>query len=105
MIHPAAAAAGIRDAARSSSRLREVGRGGERERKKRACGGPFEAPTAAIAFPKRCIRLEESKMEETLKKLQKEASGNKYKAIKESCTCAAEMLESLEASTKILLIS
>lgn len=28
-------------------------------------------------------------MEGILKKLQKEASGNKYKAIKESCTCAS----------------
>ncbi|XP_053238007.1 brefeldin A-inhibited guanine nucleotide-exchange protein 3 isoform X1 [Podarcis raffonei] len=40
-------------------------------------------------------------MEGILKKLQKEASGNKYKAIKESCTCASEMLESPEAATKI----
>nr|XP_020634295.1 brefeldin A-inhibited guanine nucleotide-exchange protein 3 isoform X2 [Pogona vitticeps] len=39
-------------------------------------------------------------MEEILKKLQKEASGSKYKAIKESCTCATEMLESPEASIK-----
>ncbi|XP_061479952.1 brefeldin A-inhibited guanine nucleotide-exchange protein 3 isoform X2 [Rhineura floridana] len=41
-------------------------------------------------------------MEEILKKLQKEASGNKYKAIKESCTWASEILESPEAATKIL---
>nr|XP_028579376.1 brefeldin A-inhibited guanine nucleotide-exchange protein 3 isoform X4 [Podarcis muralis] len=40
-------------------------------------------------------------MEGILKKLQKEASGNKYKAIKESCTCASELLESPEAATKI----
>ncbi|KAM6461719.1 brefeldin A-inhibited guanine nucleotide-exchange protein 3 [Liasis olivaceus] len=41
------------------------------------------------------------KMEEILKKLQKEASGSKYKAIKESCTWASETLESLDATTKI----
>ncbi|XP_044279702.1 brefeldin A-inhibited guanine nucleotide-exchange protein 3 [Varanus komodoensis] len=40
-------------------------------------------------------------MEEVLKKLQKEASGNKYKAIKESCTRASETLESPETVTKI----
>ncbi|XP_077207665.1 brefeldin A-inhibited guanine nucleotide-exchange protein 3 isoform X2 [Paroedura picta] len=40
-------------------------------------------------------------MEETLRKLQKEASGNKYKAIKESCTWATEAIESSEAATKI----
>ncbi|XP_062980680.1 brefeldin A-inhibited guanine nucleotide-exchange protein 3 [Elgaria multicarinata webbii] len=40
-------------------------------------------------------------MEEVLKKLQKEASGNKYKAIKESCTRASETLESSEAAIKI----
>uniref|UniRef100_A0A8C6X1Z0 ARFGEF family member 3 n=2 Tax=Elapinae TaxID=42168 RepID=A0A8C6X1Z0_NAJNA len=40
-------------------------------------------------------------MEEILKKLQKEASGSKYKAIKESCTWASETLESLDATTKI----
>uniref|UniRef100_A0A8C5REC6 ARFGEF family member 3 n=1 Tax=Laticauda laticaudata TaxID=8630 RepID=A0A8C5REC6_LATLA len=40
-------------------------------------------------------------MEDTLKKLQKEASGSKYKAIKESCTWASETLESLDATTKI----
>ncbi|XP_032999768.1 brefeldin A-inhibited guanine nucleotide-exchange protein 3 [Lacerta agilis] len=40
-------------------------------------------------------------MEGILKKLQKEASGNKHKAIKESCTCASEMLESPEAAMKI----
>ncbi|XP_048345704.1 brefeldin A-inhibited guanine nucleotide-exchange protein 3 isoform X2 [Sphaerodactylus townsendi] len=39
-------------------------------------------------------------MEEILRKLQKEASGSKYKAIKESCTWAAEALESSEAVTK-----
>uniref|UniRef100_A0A670Y8N2 ARFGEF family member 3 n=1 Tax=Pseudonaja textilis TaxID=8673 RepID=A0A670Y8N2_PSETE len=40
-------------------------------------------------------------MEEILKKLQKEASGSKYKAIKESCTWASETLESLDGTTKI----
>ncbi|KAJ6660147.1 hypothetical protein lerEdw1_018074 [Lerista edwardsae] len=40
-------------------------------------------------------------MEEILKKLQKEASGHKYKAIKESCTWASETLESSGAATKI----
>ncbi|KAK9411618.1 brefeldin A-inhibited guanine nucleotide-exchange protein 3 [Crotalus adamanteus] len=40
-------------------------------------------------------------MEEILRKLQKEASGSKYKAIKESCTWASETLESLDATTKI----
>ncbi|XP_060096109.1 brefeldin A-inhibited guanine nucleotide-exchange protein 3 [Heteronotia binoei] len=40
-------------------------------------------------------------MEELLKKLQKEASGNKYKAIKESCTWATEAIESSEAAIKI----
>ncbi|XP_053145131.1 brefeldin A-inhibited guanine nucleotide-exchange protein 3 isoform X2 [Hemicordylus capensis] len=40
-------------------------------------------------------------MEEILKKLQKEASGNKYKAIKESCTWASEILECPEAAMKI----
>uniref|UniRef100_A0A8C3HWV4 ARFGEF family member 3 n=1 Tax=Chrysemys picta bellii TaxID=8478 RepID=A0A8C3HWV4_CHRPI len=40
-------------------------------------------------------------MEEILRKLQKEASGNKYKAIKESCGWAIETLESSDAATKI----
>ncbi|XP_059569465.1 brefeldin A-inhibited guanine nucleotide-exchange protein 3 isoform X1 [Alligator mississippiensis] len=40
-------------------------------------------------------------MEETLRKLHKEASGNKHKAIKESCAWAVEILESPDAITKI----
>ncbi|XP_029452334.1 brefeldin A-inhibited guanine nucleotide-exchange protein 3 isoform X1 [Rhinatrema bivittatum] len=40
-------------------------------------------------------------MEETLRKLQKEASGSKHKALKESCTAAIAMLESQDARTKI----
>uniref|UniRef100_A0A7M4DZB6 ARFGEF family member 3 n=1 Tax=Crocodylus porosus TaxID=8502 RepID=A0A7M4DZB6_CROPO len=40
-------------------------------------------------------------MEETLRKLHKEASGNKHKAIKESCAWAVETLESPDAITKI----
>nr|XP_016850508.1 PREDICTED: brefeldin A-inhibited guanine nucleotide-exchange protein 3 isoform X2 [Anolis carolinensis] len=40
-------------------------------------------------------------MEGILKKLQKEASGSKHKAIKESCAGATETLESAEAATKI----
>ncbi|EMP37419.1 Brefeldin A-inhibited guanine nucleotide-exchange protein 3 [Chelonia mydas] len=41
-------------------------------------------------------------MEEILRKLQKEASGNKHKAIKESCGWAIETLESSDAAaTKI----
>nr|XP_004651224.2 brefeldin A-inhibited guanine nucleotide-exchange protein 3 [Jaculus jaculus] len=40
-------------------------------------------------------------MEEILKKLQKEASGSKYKAIKESCTWALETLSGLDTIVKI----
>ncbi|XP_075453943.1 brefeldin A-inhibited guanine nucleotide-exchange protein 3 [Ascaphus truei] len=40
-------------------------------------------------------------MEDTLKKLQKEASGNKYKAIKENCSLAIETLEAPVDVTKI----
>ncbi|XP_073929736.1 brefeldin A-inhibited guanine nucleotide-exchange protein 3 isoform X1 [Castor canadensis] len=40
-------------------------------------------------------------MEEILRKLQKEASGSKYKAIKESCTWALETLGSLDTIVKI----
>ncbi|KAM4694675.1 LOW QUALITY PROTEIN: brefeldin A-inhibited guanine nucleotide-exchange protein 3 [Discoglossus pictus] len=40
-------------------------------------------------------------MEETLRKLQKEASGNKYRAIKDKCTLAIELLGSPESVTKI----
>ncbi|NWZ44849.1 BIG3 protein, partial [Brachypodius atriceps] len=40
-------------------------------------------------------------MEEILRKLQKEASGSKHRAIKESCTWAIETLDSPDAATKI----
>uniref|UniRef100_A0A8C4JTZ4 ARFGEF family member 3 n=1 Tax=Dromaius novaehollandiae TaxID=8790 RepID=A0A8C4JTZ4_DRONO len=40
-------------------------------------------------------------MEEILRKLQKEASGSKHRAIKESCTGAIETLDSPDAATKI----
>ncbi|XP_063089434.1 brefeldin A-inhibited guanine nucleotide-exchange protein 3 isoform X1 [Cavia porcellus] len=40
-------------------------------------------------------------MEEILRKLQKEASGSKYKAIKESCTWALETLGGLDTIVKI----
>ncbi|OXB68440.1 hypothetical protein ASZ78_010061 [Callipepla squamata] len=40
-------------------------------------------------------------MEEILRKLQKEASGSKHRAIKESCTCAIETLDSPDAAIKI----
>ncbi|NXR28468.1 BIG3 protein, partial [Cinclus mexicanus] len=40
-------------------------------------------------------------MEEILRKLQKEASGSKHRAIKESCTWAIETLDSPEAAIKI----
>ncbi|KAM7135512.1 brefeldin A-inhibited guanine nucleotide-exchange protein 3 isoform 2-T2 [Molossus nigricans] len=40
-------------------------------------------------------------MEEILRKLQKEASGSKYKAIKESCTWALETLGSVDTVVKI----
>ncbi|OCT77997.1 brefeldin A-inhibited guanine nucleotide-exchange protein 3 isoform X2 [Xenopus laevis] len=41
-------------------------------------------------------------MEEILRKLQKEATGNKHKAIKENCTGAIEILENPESLSKIL---
>lgn len=41
------------------------------------------------------------KMEEILRKLQKEASGSKYKAIKESCTWALETLDGVDTIVKI----
>ncbi|XP_043744187.1 brefeldin A-inhibited guanine nucleotide-exchange protein 3 isoform X5 [Cervus elaphus] len=40
-------------------------------------------------------------MEEILRKLQKEASGSKYKAIKESCTWALETLDGVDTIVKI----
>ncbi|NWR29875.1 BIG3 protein, partial [Tachuris rubrigastra] len=40
-------------------------------------------------------------MEEILRKLQKEASGSKHRAIKESCTWAIETLDSPDAAIKI----
>ncbi|XP_032340912.1 brefeldin A-inhibited guanine nucleotide-exchange protein 3 isoform X3 [Camelus ferus] len=40
-------------------------------------------------------------MEEILRKLQKEASGSKYKAIKESCTWALETLDGVDTVVKI----
>jgi len=40
-------------------------------------------------------------MEEILRKLQKEASGSKYKAIKESCTWALETLGGVDTIVKI----
>lgn len=40
-------------------------------------------------------------MEEILRKLQKEASGSKHRAIKESCTWAIETLDSPDAAVKI----
>ncbi|KAM8946897.1 brefeldin A-inhibited guanine nucleotide-exchange protein 3 isoform 3-T3 [Pelodytes ibericus] len=40
-------------------------------------------------------------MEDILKKLQKDATGNKYKAIKENCSLAIEILEAPEVVTKI----
>ncbi|XP_061083723.1 brefeldin A-inhibited guanine nucleotide-exchange protein 3 isoform X2 [Conger conger] len=40
-------------------------------------------------------------MEETLRKLQKDASGNKYKAIRDACTSARETLEAQNGSAKI----
>nr|KAF6503873.1 ARFGEF family member 3 [Rousettus aegyptiacus] len=40
-------------------------------------------------------------MEEILRKLQKEASGSKYKAIKESCTWALETLGGVDTIAKI----
>ncbi|NXE76691.1 BIG3 protein, partial [Cochlearius cochlearius] len=40
-------------------------------------------------------------MEEILRKLQKEASGSKHRAIKESCTWAIETLDSPDATIKI----
>ncbi|XP_040407905.1 brefeldin A-inhibited guanine nucleotide-exchange protein 3 isoform X11 [Cygnus olor] len=40
-------------------------------------------------------------MEEILRKLQKEASGSKHRAIKESCTWAIETLDSADAAVKI----
>uniref|UniRef100_A0A6I8SXD3 ARFGEF family member 3 n=1 Tax=Xenopus tropicalis TaxID=8364 RepID=A0A6I8SXD3_XENTR len=41
-------------------------------------------------------------MEEILRKLQKEATGNKYKAIKDKCTGSIEILETPESLSKIL---
>ncbi|KAJ8360252.1 hypothetical protein SKAU_G00167770 [Synaphobranchus kaupii] len=40
-------------------------------------------------------------MEEILRKLQKDASGNKYKAIRDACTSARETLEAQNGSAKI----
>ncbi|XP_051775320.1 brefeldin A-inhibited guanine nucleotide-exchange protein 3 [Erpetoichthys calabaricus] len=41
-------------------------------------------------------------MEELLKKLQKDASGNKYKAIRDACASASESLDAQSGSVKIL---
>lgn len=49
-------------------------------------GGVPDRPRAPFAVGGRAP--EKVKMEEILRKLQKEASGSKYKAIKESCTWA-----------------
>ncbi|MEQ2232974.1 Brefeldin A-inhibited guanine nucleotide-exchange protein 3 [Ilyodon furcidens] len=40
-------------------------------------------------------------MEEILRKLQKDASGHKHKAVRDACVCACETLESQKGSAKI----